>query len=294
MIKLDSFIIDAKRGAAVSIILQFFFRYEKKPSNHFVRFRYIKKAAAEAAANTMTSSLLSANPAVSSDRSATRRRRKKKIQSHAVAENLSSSNDRQQQQDSSIEWKSDAQQQIYSSKLLQALRQVRLSDGSPAPKRVHEAADRVLAATAKGRTRWSRAILTNRLKLKFMKKNNIVKRQNKVMSVIAATGNSRSPKKSKVKILRLKSKSLPAVQRKVRVLSRLVPGCRKQPMPVVLEEATDYIAALEMQVKAMSALAELLSVSGSSTSATAQLGRGVGTDQLGSSSSSSSSRTPPS
>lgn len=67
------------------------------------------------------------------------------------------------------------------------------------------------------------------------------------MTVITSAS-SRLRKKSKVKILRLKSKSLPAVQRKARVLSRLVPGCRKQPLPVVLEEATDYIAALEMQV----------------------------------------------
>ncbi|XP_057806102.1 transcription factor bHLH148 [Salvia miltiorrhiza] len=220
----------------------------------------------------MSSSLLSANPAVNSDRSSTRRRKKKKIQSHALAENLGSTD---HHQNSPIEWKSDARQQIYSSKLLQALRQVRLGDSSPAPKRVHEAADRVLATTAKGRTRWSRAILTNRLKLKFMKRNNIVKRQSKVMTAIS-TGTSRSQKRSKVKILRLKPKSLPAFQRKVRVLGRLVPGCRKQPTPVVLEEATDYIAALEMQVRAMSALAELLSVSGSSSSAAAE---GDGGDQ---------------
>ncbi|KAK6138805.1 hypothetical protein DH2020_027455 [Rehmannia glutinosa] len=218
------------------------------------------------------SSLLSSNPAVNSDRSSTRRRKKKKIQNQSQnqAENL--------ENNSAIQWKSDAQQQIYSSKLLQALQQVRLnSTSSGAPKRVHEAAYRVLAATAKGRSRWSRAILTNRLKLKFMKKNNIVKRQRKVMTVIT-TGNSRMQKKSKVSVLRLKSKCLPAVQRKASVLSRLVPGCRKQPLPVVLEEATDYIAALEMQVRAMSALAELLSVSGSSSSGFAS----GGLNQLGS------------
>ncbi|KAL7080840.1 hypothetical protein ACP275_14G003400 [Erythranthe tilingii] len=212
----------------------------------------------------MSSSLMSANPVVNSDRS--RRRKKKKIQSHGLGE---ISNYNHQGQNSSIQWKSDAQQQIYSSKLLQALRQVRLSGDSPGPKRVHEAADRVLAAAARGRTRWSRAILTNRLKLKFMKKNNIVKRQNKVMTVITggSSSSSRQQKKSKVRILGLRSKSLPAVQRKARVLSRLVPGCRKESLPVVLEEATDYIAALEMQVRAMSALAELLSLSGSSSTA---------------------------
>ncbi|KAL1536302.1 transcription factor bHLH148-like protein [Salvia divinorum] len=209
---------------------------------------------------------MSSSP-VNSDRSSMRRRKKKKIQSHDLAEN---------NLNSPMEWKSDMRQQIYSSKLLQALRKVRDGDGSPGQKRVHEAADRVLATTAKGRTRWSREILTNWLKLKFMKKNNIVKRQNKVITAIS----TRSQRKSKVKIFGLISMSLPAFQRKVRVLGRLVPGCRKQPMPVVLEEATDYIAALEMQVRAMSALAELLSISGSSSSTAAQ------GNQLGSSSSS--------
>ncbi|KAL0457515.1 UNVERIFIED_CONTAM: Transcription factor [Sesamum latifolium] len=221
----------------------------------------------------MTSSLLSSNPAVNSDRSSTRRKKKRKIQNQA--ENL--------ENNSPLHWKSEAQEQIYSSKLLQALRQVRASSASPgaqtsAPKRVRDAAYRILAATAKGRSRWSRAILTNRLKLKFMKKNNIVKRERKLMTVIT-TGNSRMQKKSKVSVSRLKSKGLPAVQRKARVLSRLIPGCRKHPLPVVLEEATDYIAALEMQVRAMSALAELLSASGSSSSGAGQL---------------SSSRMPPS
>ncbi|XP_073126088.1 transcription factor bHLH148-like [Henckelia pumila] len=202
----------------------------------------------------MSSSLLSPDPAVNPDRSATssRRRRKKKIQREEESlGNLS------QQKNLPIQWKSDSQQQIYSSKLLQALRQVQPAQKS-APRRVREAADRVLAATAKGRSRWSRAMLTNRLKIKFMKKHSVAKRQQSIVTTI-----TRSTKKSKVRILRL---SLPSVQRKTRVLSRLVPGCRKQPLPVVLEEATDYIAALEMQVRAMTALAELHSVSGSSSS----------------------------
>ncbi|KAG8370549.1 hypothetical protein BUALT_Bualt14G0128700 [Buddleja alternifolia] len=228
----------------------------------------------------MTSSLVS-NPAVNTDRSSTRRKKKKKIQNNPP-QNL--------ENNSAIQWKSDAQQQIYSSKLLHALRQVRLNGASSAPaaapKRVREAADRVLAATARGRSRWSRAILTNRLKLKFMKKNNIVKQQRKVMTVVTTGSSSRVQKKSKVTVLRLKAKCLPAVQRKTRVLSRLVPGCRKQPLPVVLEEATDYIAALEMQVRAMSALAELLSVSGSSSSGS-DMASGSGLNQP------SSSRTSP-
>ncbi|CAA2976005.1 transcription factor bHLH148-like [Olea europaea subsp. europaea] len=213
----------------------------------------------------MTSSLPS-NPVVNSERSLVRRKKKKKIQSQIHGDNLNNN----QNQNSAIEWKSESQQHTYSSKLLQALRQVRLNGSqsqTTTPKRgraVREAADRVLATTGKGRSRWSRAILTNRLKLKFLKKNNITKRQRNVM--VVTTGNSRPKKKSKVSIFRLKSKSLPAVNRKVRILGRLVPGCRKEPLPVILEEASDYIPALEMQIRAMSALTELLSVSGGSSS----------------------------
>lgn len=160
-------------------------------------------------------------------------------------------NSNQPQNQNQTVWKSQMQQQLYSSKLLQALQNIRPSSStnSRPGKTVREAADRVLAATAKGKTRWSRAILTNRLKLKFRKKS----RRQRV------TGDSRLTKKPKVSLLKLKSKTLPAVQRKARVLGRLVPGCRKQSLPVVLEEATDYIAALQMQVRAMAALANSLS-----------------------------------
>ena len=67
-------------------------------------------------------------------------------------------------------------------------------------------------------------------------------------------------------MLRLKGKTVPAVQKKVRFLGRLVPGCKKERLPVILEEAIDYIPALEMQVRAMTALADLLLGSSSSTS----------------------------
>lgn len=55
---------------------------------------------------------------------------------------------------------------------------------------------------------------------------------------------------------------LPVLQRKVKVLGRLVPGCRKVSFPNLLEETTDYIAALEMQVRAMAALAGLITGAG--------------------------------
>ncbi|CAK9153025.1 unnamed protein product, partial [Ilex paraguariensis] len=66
-------------------------------------------------------------------------------------------------------WKSIAEQQIYSTKLIDGLRQVRRSFNSTAippvtTRLIRETADRVLAVAAKARTRWSRAILTSRLR----------------------------------------------------------------------------------------------------------------------------------
>ena len=201
----------------------------------------------------MASSLF-LNPVASSERSRDSSRKKKKKKE--------AREDGRQDQDH-LKWKSQAQHQIYSSKLLRALSQVRISSPySPSapnemPRRgqaVREAADTVLAMTAKGRSRWSRAILTNRLKLKFRKHN----RQKARVS-----GSSRT-KKPRVSVLRLKGKGLPTVQRKVRLLGRLVPGCRKQPLPVILDEATDYIPALDMQIRVMSAIFNLVSSSSSS------------------------------
>ncbi|CAA2970276.1 transcription factor bHLH149-like [Olea europaea subsp. europaea] len=140
-------------------------------------------------------------------------------------------------------WKTEAAQQIYSSKLVNALCHLRRPDSATASGHaVREAADRVLANSAKGRTRWSRAILTGRLSLRLAQVNRKHKRASKPM-----TGNSRL-KKPVVK------KKQPPLQRKVRILGRLVPGCRNLSMPNLLEEATDYIAALEMQVKVMTSL----------------------------------------
>nr|AZL19344.1 basic helix-loop-helix protein 1 [Actinidia deliciosa] len=134
-------------------------------------------------------------------------------------------------------WKTATERQIYSTKLIEALRQSRRTSSSPATA-VRETADRVLAAAARGRTRWSRALLTSRLRLQLGHKK------------VRVTGGVRWKKPA------AKKKREQVLQRKVRVLGRLVPGCRKISFPNLLEEATDYIAALEMQVRAMAALAE--------------------------------------
>lgn len=158
--------------------------------------------------------------------------------------------DRNPAANTQVRWRSDNEQRIYSTKLVEALRQVRqgsTSSSSPAGGRsVKEAADRVLAVAAKGATRWSRAILTSRLRLS----KRLQKRRK-----ARVTGDNRS----KTTDVSRDRRRLPAVQRKVKVLSRLVPGCRKAPLPNLLEETSDYIAALEMQVRAMTALTQLLS-----------------------------------
>ncbi|KAL4273777.1 hypothetical protein GQ457_13G023530 [Hibiscus cannabinus] len=210
------------------------------------------------------------NPVTNSPNSDRTKRKKKK-------NSITKANQRQcQQKPSHAAWRSEAQHQIYSSNLLQALSQINLNTTVPpspsAPRggrAVREAADRALAVAAKGRTRWSRAILTSRLKLKFRKQKRSPQRGSSTAAAVAAVTRTSRSKKPRVSVLKLKAKSVPAVQRKVKVLGRLVPGCRKEPLPVILEEATDYIAALQMQVRAMSALADLLSGSGAGSSSSA-------------------------
>jgi acetyl-CoA carboxylase beta subunit len=186
----------------------------------------------------MTSPSTTTTPNITTNTDSKRKKRKNRAQ-----KNL-----QDQLQNTHPKWKSQAQQQIYSNKLRQALTRVNTRRG----KAIREAADKALAMTAKGKTRWSRAILTTRLKLKFRKK--------KQKQRLTASPLNRS-KKSRINVLRLKGKVVPSVQRKVKFLGGLVPGCKKEPLPVILEEAIDYIPALEMQVRAMSALFNLLSAS---------------------------------
>ncbi|OWM88039.1 hypothetical protein CDL15_Pgr016612 [Punica granatum] len=202
----------------------------------------------------MTSSLVSGPVVIGNngrpDRLSSReskRRKKRKSRAHSQA---------QSRAHPQAQWKSEAQQRSYSDKLLHALARARLRGNAA----VREAADRALAAAAKGKTRWSRAILmSRRLRVKFRKK------QNKRRQGVAIAGSGRWPKKSRVSVMGLKRRTSSAVQRKVKFLGQLVPGCRKEPLPVILEEASDYIAALEMQVRAMTTLAQLLSGPGSSS-----------------------------
>lgn len=152
-------------------------------------------------------------------------------------------------------WRTQQEQQIYSSKLIEALRRSRRpssssSSSSVSAKEVHETANNVLAVSAKGTTRWSRAILTARLSAASKM------RRHKKAKVTTA-----GRKLKKAEISREKGK-LPVVDRKLKVLGRLVPGCRRLPFSNLLEETSDYIAALEMQVRAMTALTEFLAGGG--------------------------------
>ncbi|XP_065854339.1 transcription factor bHLH149 [Euphorbia lathyris] len=191
---------------------------------------------------------LISNVESNSDTSQEFKHRKKRIKiSHETQNSINSNTD--DQTTSGRRWRNESEQQIYSFKLLEALRRSRPTVSPPVKGReIKETADKVLAVAAKGTTRWSRAILAGRLSRLRVRKVKKVK----------VTGES----KLRAKELARKEKKLPAVDKRVRVLSRLVPGCRKAPVTSLLEETSDYIAALEMQVKAMTVLTELLAAGG--------------------------------
>ncbi|XP_062188055.1 transcription factor bHLH149-like [Phragmites australis] len=144
------------------------------------------------------------------------------------------------------EWRTRRAQETYSSKLLDALRLVRA--GGTRGREVRDAADRALAVAARGRSRWSRAILARR-------------RRRARLHRAPQTPAARSACSSS------SGSAQPALERKAKVLGLLVPGCRKLPFPALLAEVSDYIAALEMQVRVMSDIAQALSASGGSSTA---------------------------
>ncbi|KAK8913788.1 Transcription factor bHLH148 [Platanthera zijinensis] len=157
-------------------------------------------------------------------------------------------------------WRTESEQKIYSSKLLEALRRVRCSTPAlPRSRAIREAADRALAVAARGRTRWSRAILSSRKR--NLKRRRSAPSSSSSQSMLSAAGDSGCPaaKKHRPPILEVKAS----------ILGRLVPGGRKLSFPTLLDEASDYIAALEMQVRAMSTLTAILSASNTNTSSPA-------------------------
>ncbi|PKA62314.1 Transcription factor bHLH148 [Apostasia shenzhenica] len=154
-------------------------------------------------------------------------------------------------------WRTVSEQKTYSSKLLLALRHVRsyapAADLAPRSRAVREAADRALAVAARGRTRWSRAILSHRKR-----------RQRWPRSAAPSSAGPRFTGECSRSSAKKKSRTV--LNGKAAVLGRLVPGCRKLSLSTLLEEASDYIAALEMQVRAMSTLTAILSAAGGSSS----------------------------
>ncbi|XP_010432199.1 PREDICTED: transcription factor bHLH150-like [Camelina sativa] len=136
-------------------------------------------------------------------------------------------------------WRATSSQKVYSLKLYDALRRSRRSST------VRDTADEVLATTARGATRWSRAILVSRVATSLHRRQRNTKPAWALAAAVRGSGGRR--------------RKLSAVGNRVRVLGGLVPGCRRTALPELLDETVDYIAALEMQVRAMTALSKILS-----------------------------------
>ncbi|WOL06972.1 hypothetical protein Cni_G15707 [Canna indica] len=141
-------------------------------------------------------------------------------------------------------WRTAEQDRNFRCRLLDALR----AAASGGPRARKEAADSALAITARGESRWSRAVLLDRhrrRKLLCLKAGGQIRRgRRRTRSAVAAVGGRK-------------------VGDRLRLLRRLVPGCRNLLAGSVLEEAADYVAALEMQVKAMRALVDVLAAAAS-------------------------------
>ncbi|OEL16864.1 hypothetical protein BAE44_0022120 [Dichanthelium oligosanthes] len=157
-------------------------------------------------------------------------------------------------------WRSPRAQESYSSKLLFALRLVRTTTSgcrsssaqATGGREVRDAAYRALAVSARGRSRWSRAILARRRRA--LQRARLVPLPRATTSCGATTTTTTSSS---------------SVASKARVLGRLVPGCRRLSLPALLAEVSDYIQALEMQVRAMNKLAQDLAAAAAASSSTA-------------------------
>ncbi|KAG0484753.1 hypothetical protein HPP92_008649 [Vanilla planifolia] len=155
-------------------------------------------------------------------------------------------------------WRSGVQQRIYGRRLIEALRATSYGGGqhpppTAGPRAIKDAADSALALTARGQSRWSRAILFGRCRRRKL--------------LIKAGGKIRR-QRSRRPLRKITLEAIPDIPEemhgkkmrdRLRKLSMLVPGCRKLSATSLLEEAADYVAALEMQVKTMRALADALS-----------------------------------
>ncbi|CAL4922339.1 unnamed protein product [Urochloa decumbens] len=169
-------------------------------------------------------------------------------------------------------WRKRREHEIYSSKLLEAIRLVRAGSsaaagGPPRGRAVREAADRALAVAARGSTHWSRAILasSHRRRLQSVHRARLrapaspSKRHGAATSACASASASTTAAGH--------GSGTPPLARRARMLGRLVPGCRKLSFPTLLDETTDYIEALHMQIRVMTALTEALSaISGAGSS----------------------------
>ncbi|CAA3016482.1 Hypothetical predicted protein, partial [Olea europaea subsp. europaea] len=68
-------------------------------------------------------------------------------------------------------WRAEEKAKNYSIKLVKVLRCICHCDSSSSGS-IHESANRILAVSAKGKIRWSRAILTNRFRVRLPQINN--------------------------------------------------------------------------------------------------------------------------
>ncbi|URE21198.1 hypothetical protein MUK42_25004 [Musa troglodytarum] len=167
----------------------------------------------------------------------------------SASSSSASSSRKKKMKQAESKWRTAAQERIYRRRLLEALRATASGAG---PRAVKEAADSALALTARGQSQWSRAILLGRcrprrkLLLKAGGKVRRGRRRPRPAAPVPVAAAAPAPAGKKVRD-------------RLRVLGRLVPGCRQLSAPNLLEEAADYVAALEMQVKAMRALADALS-----------------------------------